>query len=411
MSAKSSPLDLEALKESSDGLDQSQNEAIKASVFERMNRKDEKPTLEDEEDPFKAPLPEKQDTAEAESEDEDADKAKDNKDDAEPKEDEAKPESDKKADAEPEEDRSKAIEAVKAKPEAERTEEEKAMLQEHLAAEESARKEAIQRDAKEYALEHGVTEKEALKQVEHFYNVRSKFKDDPKEMSKALYHLNAKLTQQAQELAAIKNAPKEGEVVIGGKKLSKDEFRDLLVEKYREAHRELTDDLDDDKVHALAKKEFDDRVRIESDKRSRHIQDAAEKKKQSILESLPEADKRFAKTIGTALSRVSTADLAAEDFSAEDYIAWARGQFYHSDMADAEKRGYERAMKEKKILGQKPENASGAGSGAPSKKGGGAGLTPDEQDRALDMYKSSTVSDAEKFKMYEDFLKSTGQKK
>lgn len=411
--SKSAPLDLEALKNSSDGLDASQNEAIKAQVFEKANRKDEQPKLDEEEDGFKAPLPEK-DTEEKAGDKKIDDDAQETEEQKKAREEAEVIAAEAEAEAEAkktEDDRIKAVEAAKAKVEAERTDEEKAILQQHTAAEEAAKKEAISKEAKEYALENGVSEKAALKEVEHFHNVRNKFKSDPREMSKAIYHLNAKLTQQAQELSAIKNAPKEGELVIGGKTLSKEQVKELFVEKYRKAHPDLTEDLDDDKVFAIADKDFQDRVRAEKSNQMRTMQDKAEKNKQAVIDSLPDADKRFAKSIGVALSRVAPHDLAADDFDAEDYIAWARGQFYHSDLAEAEKRGYDRAIKEKRILGQKPENASGAGGGAPAKKDGASGLTSEEQDRALDMYKSSQVSDAEKFKMFEDFKKSTGQKK
>ena len=403
-------LDTERLQ-ADDGLSPQENEAIQSKVFSEMTKSktSEKKEVKEEEyeDPFKADLSEKN-TDKPKKKDEKAEDDAPNKEEEQDSEslkaeesakaDSAKAEEVKKAD----EEKLKNLESAKAKKDEDRTEDEKTLVRAHEEQAANIRKEDLQKEAKQYALDNGISEKAAQEQVEHFSKVREKFSGDPKEMSKAIYHLHSKFTQVSQELSAIKNAPKEGEIVFNGKKLSKEETRELFIQKYREGNPELSEDLDDDKVYILAKKGYDERVEMLTSQKVQDLQGRAEKARQSVIDSLPAEDKKFSKHVGIALSRVSPDELADPNFDPSDYVWWARGQFYHSDMADAEKRGYERATKEKKILGKSAENTSGGGS-QPAKGGSSTGLTPDEKESALDMYRSSQISDDEKFKMYTDF--------
>ena len=85
-----------------------------------------------------------------------------------------------------------------------------------------------------------------------------------------------------------------------------------------------------------------------------------------------------------------------------------KGKHYDDDLSkdvkDAEERGYKRGTEERKIIGERPPVGGGA---APKKKEGGAEtLTPEEKERALEMYQSiPNKSDAEKYAMFSEYKK------
>jgi len=395
-------LDMEALKDQVEPLSEEQNEAIRESALKSAKAREKADVDDDDEDPFKSPLKKAEDEHVEESEEQ---KATREAAEAKEKEDQEREETEKA-----EKEKTKQLEAARAKEEKDLTDDEKTLLKTDDEVKAKAREDERAQDVEAYAEKFGLSEAQATKEVEKIHGVLDKYSRNPKDMAQALYHSNAKLTQAASELAAIKNAPKEGELRIKGKTLSKEETREYLVSKYREYDPELTEGLEDDKVFKLAWEKLVEKQKIAMGEAQKDLKDKAESKRREILEAIPEVDKKFLKDIRGSLYRVSDNDILQDDFEVEDYVRWARGGTYHKDIKAAVDKAVAEALKNKKIVGIQP-GSGGAGAGTPPKKGGSTSLTDEDKETALDMYGSLKVEDSKKFALYEDFKKSQSKKK
>lgn len=393
---KSGNLDLSALKEKEGNLPEEVEEQIRQSVIdERL--KDNNPDDDQDDD----------DSDEDKDPDEDTSGEEDGESNEESEEDRIARETKeaKEAQAKTEEEeaaaKQKLVDDAKAKAEDKRTEEEKKLVQEAEEAEKAQKTEKFEQEVQEYATKNGITEEAARKDVEKIQVVREKYKNDPTEMSRALYHLNKKLSQVTNELSSIKTAPKPGQVKINGKLLSVEETRELLIKNYREQFPEVCEDLPDEKVHVLAEKELTERIRVATEKQQSLNRENAKNRRNELLSELPEQDKAFAKDVAGVLERVADSEVLDEDFDISDYVNWARGKNYHRDIKAAVEKAVKEAREEKKILGKKPEGASGGGQTPPAKKDSASNsLTAAEKERALEMFSSLSVSDEEKYKYY-----------
>jgi hypothetical protein len=412
---KSELLNPEVLKDQNELTDE-QHEEIRENAMREVNKERKaRESDEDDEDPFKDPPSKKDtgskkdegDTEDEPNEEEDSEKKEEDKGDGESKKKEKDEE--KLAQETEKAEKAKKVEAARKKEEDQRTDNERELIKEADASEAEAKKQEFEADVEEYAEALGVSEAQARKDMEKIRGVSEKYKGNPKEMAKALYHAAVKLSQAHQRLSAIDNQLKPGQLVIGGKKLSEEESREYLIKVYREHYAELSEGMDDDKVHKLAMKELTAKMQEIRERQYVEMKSGAEKKRHDLLEALPEVDKRFVKDVKASLSRVNDSEVLSEDFDLEDLLRHARGRNYHKDVKDAYERGKSDAIKEKKILGKKPEDTSGGGSGG-AKKISSFGLTDSEKDQALDMY-NMPISDEEKFKLFSDYKKSISKKK
>lgn len=395
-----SKLDLEALKSESGNLSEEQETALRDQALkeleepEKKDPDDEEPEEKDEKPKAKKPDEKEGDEGKEDAEDEDAKKA----------------EKEAAATKAEEESKQKTLDEALKKKEDERSEEEKTLVKTHEEDLKKKDEESLVQEAEEYADQENVSLDIAKARIIKIWETVKKFEGDPKKLAKSLYHTQAAFARSQNELKAIKNAPKDGEIVIQGKKLSKDEAKEFVTGKYREAYPEITDGMDDEKVFVLAKKEMAERYKLLSQRQESEMKEGAEKKRAEILESIEERDKPFKDDVKKALERVDPQELLDENFSVLDYVYWARGKKYHASVAEAEKRGYERGLQEKKILGKKGEGASGSGN-AGSAKGGKStpSLNAEQKERALEMFDTPDVSEEKKYELYIEFLKSQGE--
>lgn len=304
--------------------------------------------------------------------------------------------------------RKEALDAALAKKEEERTDEEKALVKANDDEQKRLDEEAFKKEAEEYADQENVPLKVAKERIAKIRDTVKKFEGDPKKIAKALYHTQAAWARSQNELKAIQSAPKNGEirVNIDGKLIALEEepAKSQAIAMFREKKPELTQDLDDEKVFALAKEIIVENRKRLIEKRTADIRTAAEKKREEVLSGIDESDKPFLEDVKKALSQVSDQEILDEEFSPLDYVFWARGKQYHKAVADAEKRGYERGMQEKKILG-KSSGGSASGSSPKKKEGSGGGLTEEQKKEALKMFEEQDISEERKFELYADFLK------
>jgi len=407
--SKTDLLDPEVLKDQ-DELSDEQHDAIKEKAYAQVHKEAkarEVPEDEDD-DPFKKPVVREVKSAEAKEEEEKDDEpetpeAKKEREDAEAAEVKEAEDADVEKLAE---EKATKLEAAKQKKEEELDEEEVALLKESDDAKEKAKAEERETYISEYSDKHSITAAQAEKQVDKIYGVRDKYKDDQKEMAQAIYHLNTKLAQAGDELSRIRLTPGPEEIVVQGKKLSKEETRAWVIEKYREKEPDLSEGLEDDKVFKMGWKEIGEVQKKNAYKIQEKMRTESEARRKDVLDELATEDKPFLKDIRIALDRVSDRDVLAEDFDIQDYVYWARGKNHHKDKKAAIEKAVAEALKSKKIVSTNP---GGGGGKAPAKKPTIV-LSDADKDRALDMYESAKVSDEKAFELYADFKKSTSKK-
>lgn len=410
------PTDLlkpEVLAAQGTNLDDAQEEAIRELAAAERTKKPavaekgaEEEEVVEEVDPWKQKL-EDDAAAEAKTKDEedktvetDAEKA------AKEAEDQAKAEAEAQATADAE--KQKKLEEAKKKAETELSDEDKILLKEDTEAKAAARTAEIDKKASDYATKFGLGDEQAKKEVGKIFDMAEKYGKDPIEMAQALYHANAKLSQVSAQLKQVSEKPLPDELVIGGKKLTKQESDEMLVGMYRKHYPEISEDLDDEKVVVLARKELLEKTKQINEQRAVELKTSADNKRKQLIDSLPENEKKFAGDLKTALARVSDSDMVSDDFSAEDYLRWSRGRYYHQDIKEAEARGEKRALANKKIVQVRAGETGGSGGGgsAPKGKSGAITLSDDQKERALQMYDGQPLTDDEKYALFIDFEKS-----
>lgn len=370
-------LDPEALK-TQDKLTPEQEEQIQLSV-----QKEYEPKADEEDDaPADAP---KKDTEGKEGEEGDKSeegKEGEGKDDGK---DEADPEAGKKEGEEGKEKKEPTADEKKAAEEAEKV-----------------AKEDFEKNVLIYMDENSISEKQAREELEHIGKIQEKYAKDPVKMGKALLNLNRAFSESQSRLKQFTDAPKEGELVINGKKLSVEESREKMVEMYRTAYPKVTEDLDDDKVHELAVAEYKKEYARFMERQETEIKTKAATTREELLKSLKDEDKPFLKDIKAILDKTDDAEIFAKDFDFTDYVYWARGRNFHKVLKEREDAAYKRGLEQKKILGAKPDGTGAEPKGS-AKPGKTITLTEGEKERALSMYQSLNISDQEKFKMFMDY--------
>lgn len=304
------------------------------------------------------------------------------------------------------------------------SEEDKLKKAEVIKVQEEAKKKAVEQEIEAYAKEHNVSVAEAREDLESISKIQEKYKGDAKQLAKANLHLqriysrtqeelktfkDAKPSSEAKEitLEAVEKYMEEGKVTINGKQAS----REQIIEAYREAYPDLTDTLEDDKVFKLAAKEYKERLEKVVEKQNSEIGVKAKEKRETVLNSLSESDKKFLPEIKPLIEKLSDAQVMDEHFNIETYLHYAKGKLFDETVKrlDDEKKAfgekeYKRGLEEAKILGIKRQP-----DGKPPKDGN-ISLTDEQKKRAREMFDNPEISEEQAYQLYRDYLKETGEK-
>lgn len=371
-------LDVEVLK-TQDKLTEAQEEQIRENVFKEFQKEKEP------EDKAGKGTPD-EDTSDAEDEEDSESDSEGKEDDKAESEDEAGEEEESEDEEADKESEGKAKEP---------TDEEKKKSEEESAKE-------FEKQVNLYAEENSIGEAQARAELEHIGKIQEKYSKEPAKLAKAVLYLQRAFTKTQETLKQIQETPQEGELVFKGKKLSKEESKEKLVEMYREAYPQITEDLDDDKVYHLAFNEYKREYALFLDRQKKTTTEKASAKRQEVLNGLKEEDKPFLNDIKLILEKTEDSELLSEGFDPTDYLFWARGRNFHKILKEREDAAYKRGLEQKKILGVKPAGEEPKGATPKSKS---SGLTEQDKERALAMYESLQITDKEKFDMYRDYKK------
>lgn len=412
MAEKNSILDSDELKSQDSELSEDQRTAIQEEMTQRLYGPKKGEKKDDEENDEEEETPENKED-EGKEEEEDGDRAVEDKDDKESddSEDNETPEDKAKREAKEQEE---AEEALLKKPETELSDEEKGKKATILKTREEK---AFTEEATQFALANKMTIDEAKKELKSYQDMAAKYQNDPKKLGKALVHSQREGSKVAQELKQLRELPHpkdlgEGEMIINGKRYSKEETKKILVEGYRKEFPKVSENLDDDQVMELAVVRLKDQQKTMREAAQTKLAGEAKQKRTDVLATLTDDEKDYSAEIRALVEKTPDATIMDEDWDFEEVKAWARGRYWTPDRIKAIRiESFNKGKEEAKILGRKENDGKGSNKGKPPAPKAKTTLTQEQKEEALNMFKTDGISDEKKFEMYADVLKKRQKKK
>ncbi|GAG37524.1 unnamed protein product, partial [marine sediment metagenome] len=217
---------------------------------------------------------------------------------------------------------------------------------------EKARQES-EKAVKAYAAENKISEEQAKEELESIDKIEEKYGKEPKKLAKATLHIQrlfTKTNEELKDLQARLSAPqlttdlvvesiKEGNFSFAnGKKATEAE----VIAAYKEKYTDLTEDMEDEKVLKMAAKEIKEAMENRQKASLTALTGKAREKKDKLLSTLPESDKKFLPEIKPILEKTPDRQVMQGDFDLGDLILWAKGKGYDADVKKAEEDGFKR---------------------------------------------------------------------
>ena len=324
--------------------------------------------------------------------------------------------------AEDVEAKAKAEKAPESKPKEEEKPKEKTEDEKKAESEKAAQE--LETRAIEFAKEENVTIQEAKTELEHIQKQKDRFAGDPDKMAKTILHGQREYSKLQEDNKLLNERAETAERALSQRVIKvktadgtekeydlrtedgRAEWKVGIVESFRTDHQKETENLDDDEVFDLAQKKFNQFRTEKLRGAKRELSEKAGQRRVELIQSLPEADKKYSAEIEPLLNEYSDEVITHKDFSIADTVLWAKGKHYDEDIKAAEKaadeRGFKRGQENAKIVG-----AGGTtGKNPPKSKGGFVNdLTEKEKATAFDMFEGQAMTDEEKFKEYRSLYK------
>lgn len=251
----------------------------------------------------------------------------------------------------------------------------------------------------DHAIKNGMTYSEAKEDIEATKAVLKNYKT-PEEIARALRSTQSeysKLKSQVEQKPKpqIFQRVSDGEFIARAKQFysvnEKEKEKDVQAFRQRfPEHSELLTD------GAIVEQIIDRSLsgyRASAEKQESELVKKAAERREQLLTSVAETDKRFLPDVKKIIVDTSDAQVLNEGFDIKDIVYWAKGQRYDPDIKAAEERGYTRGKEESKILGMKTGTGGG---GAPKSSKGSTDLTQAQQRRAVEMFPDGTPEEAYK---------------
>lgn len=301
------------------------------------------------------------------------------------------------------------LKEVLAKPEAERSEQEKAMILEQQESEAQAWADRVSSYAKEFR----VTEKEAKEHLEAESEIQKNYGGDISKLARAHRNLRQLQVETSEKLKSAQTElekPRlpEGAIKVGDKVYASEaEIKPDLVESYRKEFPVMTKEKDDDEVFEMAKRDLILNARRHAEDRSSEVKSSADLKRKTVLEGLTNSDSRIKEAVEVALSKTPDAVLANPKYDGQELVSWAKGLVYDEDIERVRKEAFDEGFakgKEKARIVTPAAPGGGSSKSRPPKKKPSAleSMTTDEKERALSMFDGQPMTDDEKFQAYLD---------
>ena len=243
-----------------------------------------------------------------------------------------------------------------------------------------------------HAEKHEMTYAEAKEDIEKTEKIIEQFKNDPKEMAKAMRNKDReydKLKNEAEKNKVPEEKPKTF------RKLTEEQFRhhvkaliekdpDKYLEAYQKRYPAKSSEMSTEAIiEEVMDLEWDGYSQY-STNQEKVLSEKAAKTRDEFLSGFKDTDRKFLPEVKVLLSGLNDSDIIAEDFDPQYLVDLAKGKNYDADIKAAEERGFKRGKEDTEILGVK-----GAGGGSKPKSPGGSkggALSQDQKDRAEEMF-------------------------
>jgi hypothetical protein len=350
--------------------------------------------------------------------------------DKEAKDKAAKAKMDSIVDSQVAEDKAKEVEAkVETKPAVEA--EQKPPEEEHVEAEAKPEevktedkapvKPSLEDIMKTYAEKNGITLDEAKADFEANDGILKKYHDNPEtfpyELAKAYRNQQVEYTKGKAHQQEV-NANNFAQQIIADPKgfinRALEINKDKLLKDFRASNPERSAILTDGAILEELREKGIANLNIEIQKYQGKMQRDSSQKREGLMASLKDADKPYVAEIKSMLYKLPDSQVADPTFNFKDLVRWAKGDdvVISKMVKDAEDRGYQRAMQEKKILG---DASVGKGAGNVIKKksevASGGTLTKYQQDKAVEMFGSAYDTREECYSAYDEVVLKRSKKK
>ncbi len=275
-------------------------------------------------------------------------------------------------------------------------------------AKEKAEKEAAAQKPEEevirdHALKHNLTMDEAKEDIAKTKSIVEKYKGDPVELARALRSTQSGYDQlkakEGKPQVVVQQDP-SAEIREYAEK-NKEKIVETFRRKFPAKSEMMSDEVILEDAIAQAERDYDVWAKGETERIGR---DAAAKREQLLI-SIAEGDKRFIPDIKAVLSRIPDHQVAHESFDIKDLVYHARGAYYTPERVKAlEDAAFKRGKEDPKILGVKTPSSGGPAPKVSAASSGG--LNPDQKNRALEMFSAEDgYSEEQAYQAFRDTFK------
>jgi len=256
----------------------------------------------------------------------------------------------------------------------------------------------------DYAQKHSMTYAEAKEDMEKTDKIIEQFKNDPKEMARALRNKDREYDKLKNELSKKEQAKPVFQ------RATEDQFRNSFrtrveadPEKYLEGYRKRYPAKSEYMSDEAIVEEILDREWLvyqgwEKEKES-EIKTLAQQKRDEFLNSFKEEDRKFLPDVKAMVLSAEDRYVVTEKWQPEILLQIAKGKRYDQDIKAAQEEAIKRAKENPKILGVKT-----GGKQAPSKAHGSTSLNPNQKQRAIEMF-GDDYDESKCYEMYKDLYK------
>ena len=259
-------------------------------------------------------------------------------------------------------------------------------------------------DAYQEAIASGkMTKEEAEQEVLSINKLKSKYKGDVNQLSKAALYALRMASRTQQELKSLKDTQvknfdfsQSDKVIWNGKEYS----RDFLIDQYKKDYPDKAERLETegaifDDAKQLLQTKYDGEVK--KARANYHLQ--ANEKRTVLLGQVSDEDVPFIDEIKSILDTTPDHTILNDKFDITPTVRWARGGSYHESIKEAYQKGYEKGKSESKILTEKGKEPAGS---TKTKSKSKVSLTASQKKEAEELYDEDKIPNEKKWELYQE---------
>ncbi len=257
-----------------------------------------------------------------------------------------------------------------------------------------------------HAEKQKMTYSDAKEDIEKTNKIVEQFKNDPKEMARALRSKDREYDKLKNEIDKAEQPPvfqrKTEEEWREGATVAINRNPDKYINAYRSRYPANAELLSDEAIlEKVLDREWQSYQVYASDQES-VLPQRVQEVKDKIISSIPTEDRRFVPEVKVFLEGLTAQNVLAKDFDPSYLLLLAKGKKYDADIKAAKEEAVKRTKESAKILGVKESS----GHQGPVKKEVGTSLNKQQRDRAEEMFQiDDGYTPEESYKMFKDTFK------